>query len=209
MKRFLFIIAASLYSSFIVQAQDSTVKRKQIFVKANTLFLPIGVINAGAEYQISKKTTLQADVFISPWKSFGGKYAQVYMVGFDARYYFNEAFTHWYVGANIAASRFKVQKWNYWSDAPYQFTQDSPIYISSDLYQDGFGLFIGAVAGYQWQLNENWNLDLFIGAGTMQSFYRGYHKTLGVRYDTDPTRDLNRSGEWIPYRGGLMISYRL
>ncbi|ACU08343.1 hypothetical protein FIC_01901 [Flavobacteriaceae bacterium 3519-10] len=208
MKKILFALAIAVGSMANAQLQDST-HQKQLYVKANTLFLPVGVLNAGLEYQVSKKMTVQADVFISPWKSFMGKYAQMYMLGFDGRYYFNEAFKHFYVGANISAARYKMQKYNYWSDGPYQYQENSPIYVTSDLYQDGYALFLGATVGYQWQLSENWNLDLYVGAGTAQSMYRGYHKTLGVRYDTDPNRDYNLSGELVPYRGGLMISYKL
>ena len=51
-------------------------------------------------------------------------------------------------------------------------------------------------------------MDLYLGAGTAQSFYKGYHKELGIRYDNDG-RKWNKSGEFIPYRGRLMISYRI
>lgn len=181
---------------------------KKLYVKGNALFLPIGILNAGLEYQINDKVTIQGDLFISPWKSFAGRPAQVYMVGFDARYYFKEAFKHFYVGANISAARYILQKYNYWKSGPYQYTPESPIYNKSDLYQDGYSIFFGAVAGYQFDIATRWKLDLYVGAGSAQSFYKGYHKELGVRYDNDG-RKWNKSGEWIPYRGGLMISYQL
>lgn len=181
---------------------------KKLYVKGNALFLPIGILNAGLEYQINHKVTIQGDLFISPWKSFAGKPAQVYMVGFDARYYFKEAFKHFYVGANISAARYILQKYNYWKSGPYQYTPESPIYNKSDLYQDGYSIFFGAVAGYQFDIATKWKLDLYLGAGSAQSFYKGYHQDLGVRYDNDG-RKWNKSGEWIPYRGGLMISYQL
>ena len=189
------------------QNQDSAISKK-IYVKANALFLPIGILNAGVEYQLKDKVTLQADVFISPWKSFMGKYAQVYMIGFDGRYYFNEAFKHWYVGANISGARFIMQKYNYWSDGLYQYTPESPFYKASDLYQNGYAIMIGGTVGYQFQLSDRWNMDLYFGAGSIQSFYRGYHKELGIRYDNDG-RKWNKSGEFLPYRGGVMISYKL
>ena len=189
------------------QDQDS-VNTGKVYIKANALFLPIGILNAGVEYQIKEKFTLQADVFISPWKSFAGKYMQIYMLGFEGRYYFKEAFQHWYVGANISAARFIMQKYNYWSDGPYQYTPESPTYITSDLYQDGYGFFAGVTAGYQFQLSDRWNMDLYLGAGSAQSFYHGYHKELGIRYDDDG-RKWDKSGEFIPYRGGIMISYKL
>lgn len=200
---FLFIIAFSLFAN---AQQDSSLVKK-MYIKTNALFLPIGIINAGLETQLTDKITLQADVFVSPWKSFAGKYAQIYMIGFDGRYYFKEAFKNWYVGANISFARYKIQKWNYWSDTPYQYEEGAPFYITSDLYQDGFSFMIGAVVGYQFKLGENWNMDIYAGGGNSQDFYKGYHKKLGVRYD-DPGRT-NRSGEWMPYKGGIMISYRI
>ena len=208
MKKILFALAIAVGSMANAQLQDST-HQNQLYVKANALFLPVGVLNAGLEYQVSNKMTVQADVFISPWKSFMGKYAQMYMLGFDGRYYFNEAFKHFYVGANISAARYKMQKYNYWNNDLSLYPKDAPSYINSDLYQDGFSYFLGATAGYQWQLSPKWNLDLYMSAGTVQSFYRGYHKTLGIHYDADPARKYNRSGEFLPYRGGLMISYKL
>ena len=178
-------------------------------LKANALFLPIGMLNAGIEFPIKDHYTVQTDVFISPWKSFAGKYMQVYMLGVEGRYYFDEAFKRWYVGANISGMRFIMQKYSYWTDTLSQYDENSPVYKKSDLYQDGFSYMLGVTVGYQFQLNEKLSMDIFVGGGTIQSFYRGYHKTLGVRYDNDPDRDLNLSGEWLPYRGGIMIGYKL
>lgn len=207
MKKILLIFALSFAS--LGNAQHKDTLQKKLFVKANALFLPVGVLNAGLEYQLNNKMTVQGEIFISPWKSFAGKYAQVYMAGLDGRYYFKEAFKHWYVGGNLSFARFKMQKYNYWSSGDYQYTETSPFYTTSDLYQDGFSFFLGAVVGYQFKLNENWNMDLYLGGGTAQSYYKGFHKTLGIRYDTDPDRIYNQSGEWIPYRGGVMISYQI
>lgn len=204
------ILVLSLIACAILPAQTTPESTdNQVYVKANAVFLPIGMLNAAAEFQVSEKTTLQPEIFISPWKSFLGKYAQMYMLGFDVRHYFSEAFKHFYVGANVTASRYKMQKYNYWTDAPYQYEPDAPIYVTSELYQDGYTFFLGAVAGYQWQISDKWNIDAFLGGGTAQSFYKGFHKVLGVRYDTDPDREYNRSGELVPYRGGLMISYKI
>lgn len=190
------------------QIKDST-DSKKLYIKANALFLPIGILNAGLEYQLTKKTTLQGEIFVSPWKSFAGKDAQVYMLGFEGRYYFNEAFKHFYVGANISAARFIIQKYNYWGSGTYQYNPTSPVYDRSDVYQDGFAYMIGATVGYQFQLAEKWNMDVFLGAGTVQSIYKGYVHSLGIRYDTDSAPGNNKSGEFLPYKGGIMISYRL
>ncbi len=207
MKKIIFLAAFALPFLPNAQKKDS-LSQKSTYIKANALFLPLGMLNAGVETQLSNKFTFQGDIFISPWKSFMKHEAQIYMIGFEGRYYFNEAFKHWYVGANISAARFVLQKWGYWSDEPYQYAEGEPIYVKSDLYQEGFNFIIGASGGYQFVVNDKWNIDLYLGIGSSQDFYKGFHRDLGVRYD-DPNRKWNRSGEWIPYRGGVMISYKI
>ena len=191
------------------QAQEN---QKQTYVKGNSLFLPLGMLNVGVEHQLNEKFTVQGDVFISPWKSFAGKHAQLYIAGLEGRYYFDKAFSKWYVGANVSVGAYNIQKWNYWNDDFFVhkdgFVTD---YINSNLYQKGFSFLLGATVGYQFKLNERLNMDLYLGAGTSQDFYKGYDKVSGDRYDNyeDPTRVWNRSGEIIPYRGGVMISYKI
>lgn len=186
---------------------------KETYLKANALFLPVGMLNVAVEHGFSEHITGQADLFISPWKSFAGKHAQVYMLGFNGRYYFNEAFRKFYLGVDVSFARFNIQKWGYWNDNFYVHKNgDVTPYINSNLYQRGYSFMIGGLAGYQFTLGERWNLDVFLGFGTMQSFYKGYDKISGDRYDTDGDsmdRQNNRSGEFLPYKGGLMVSYKL
>lgn len=203
------ILSLSLLSFAIF----SFAQKNETYVKANALFLPVGMLNIGVEHGFTDHITGQADVFISPWKSFAGKHAQVYMLGFNGRYYFNEAFKKFYVGIDVSAANFNVQKYGYWNDNNY-VRKDGEVtpYINSNLYQKGYSFILGAMAGYQFKCTERLNLDLYIGVGTMQSFYKGYDKISGDRYDAGSDsmdREMNRSGEWLPYKGGLMLSYKL
>lgn len=188
-------------------------QKNDTYIKANALFLPVGMLNIGVEYGFTEHITGQTDVFISPWESFAGKHAQVYMLGFDGRYYFSKAFEKFYIGGNISGGLYNIQKWGYWNDNFYTHKNGEVTpYISSNLYQKGFTFVFGAVGGYQFKWNEKWNIDLYIGVGTMQSFYKGYDKLSGDRYDyggDSMGRERNRSGELLPYKGGVMISYKL
>lgn len=188
-------------------------QKNETYIKANALFLPVGVLNVGVEHGFSEHITGQADIFVSPWKSFGGKHAQVYMLGFNGRYYFKEAFKGFYVGADFSLAHFNIQKWGYWNDNFYVH-KDGEVtpYINSNLYQKGFSFIIGGLTGYQFKLNEKLNMDIYLGVGSMQSFYKGYDKVSGDRYDfggDSKGRERNRSGELLPYKGGVMISYKL
>ncbi|MDH6250505.1 hypothetical protein M2347_000232 [Chryseobacterium sp. H1D6B] len=188
-----------------LKAQEQE-QEKSLYVKGNALLAPIGIINAGLEYQLSKKYTLQGDILISPWKSFAGHELQYYSVSVEGRYYFNQAFKHWYIGANLATSAFILQKWNYWGDGLY-INDNNEAFVKSNLYQKGFSILAGVTGGYQFKVSDNWNIDIYATVGTSQDFYKGYDRTTGQRYDVAEGR--NKSGEILPYRGGVMISYKL
>ena len=125
----------------------------------------------------------------------------------EGRYYFDESFKHWYVGANISAATFIIQKYNYWNDEIYT-NENNENFITSNLYQKGFSFLIGGTVGYQFKLSERWNVDLYATIGTSQDRYKGYDRTTGKRYDV-AKKDFNRSGEFLPYRGGIMIAYKI
>ncbi|SFI10816.1 DUF3575 domain-containing protein [Halpernia frigidisoli] len=194
----LFLLALS----FCLSAQ----KVNSLYVKANALLLPIGVINVGLEQQLSARYTIQGDIFISPWKSFAVHEFQYYSASLEGRYYFDEAFKHWYLGANISTAAFVLQKWNYWGDGIYTNSNNKE-FVRSNLYQKGISFIIGATVGYQFNLSERWNMDVYATVGTSQDLYKGYDRTTGERYDV--AKNFNKSGEILPYRGGVMISYKL
>ncbi|WFB69545.1 DUF3575 domain-containing protein [Chryseobacterium sp. WX] len=193
-------------SATTLSAQEQGGQDKSLYIKGNALFAPIGILNLGIEKQISPKYTLQGDVFISPWKSFGGHKLQFYSISAEGRYYFTEAFKHWYVGANVSVAAYNAAKWSYWNDSTFE-NWNGEILKNSNLYQKGFSVMLGVTAGYQFQLSERWNLDIYGTIGTSQGFYKGYDKSTGKRYDS--AEKFNKSGEIIPYRGGVMISYKL
>jgi len=195
----------TLLSTALLTAQEQQ-QEKGLYIKGNALLAPIGVLNVGLEKQISKKYTLQGDIFISPWKSFAGHEFQYYSLSFEGRYYFNEAFSKWYIGANIAGSAFVLQKWNYWSNSPYINDKDE-VFVSSNLYQKGVSFILGITGGYQFKVSDRWNIDVYATVGTSQDFYKGYDRTTGQRYES--AKKFNKSGEFLPYRGGVMISYKL
>lgn len=212
MKNKIFLFATALFCTLKLNAQEqnaTTSDEKSVYLKANAVFLPVGVLNVAVEKQISKKYTLQADILASPWKSFAGHELQYYSASIEGRYYFNEAFKHWFIGGNFAVSAFKMQKWNYWNDDNYWDKDNNRTteFINSNLYQKGFSFILGVTGGYQFNIAENWNMEIYAGIGNSQDFYKGYDKASGKRYDN--AKEWNKSGEWMPYRGGIMISYKI
>ena len=170
----------------------SFTQQKETRLKFNGLFLPVGIINVGAEREINEKWSMQADVLISPWKSFANNHFQIYMGHLEVRRYFKQVMNGWYIGANIGGSVFDITKWNYWNKGKYQ---------------RGFNYMIGGVVGYQFPINRNWNVDFFLGGGVSQGFYHGYSSE--EPYGRYENATWNKSGEWIPYRGGISFSYKI
>ncbi len=181
-KTFFLLLFLSVFHNFSAQT----------YIKGNVLLLPLGIGNVAMESKINDKFTIQPEFFVSPWKSFLDKRFQIYYFSVEGRYYFKEIFNGFYVGGNVGLAFFDIKKWNY---------------LESTKYQRGYTFLLGATVGYQYKINENWNADFFLGGGTSQGFYHGYNEINGERYEGG--NPWNRSGEWIPYKGGVMVSYKL
>lgn len=187
------LIVLSTFGISYAHAQKLQWDQSQI--KVSGVLLPIGILNMGIEVPVHKKTSLQSDVLLSPWKSFAGHRALVAMGNVEGRLYFKEALQGWYAGVNMGAGVYELTKWNY---------------AGSNKFQRGFTLMAGASIGYQHNFSDRWGIDIHIGGGTVQSFYRGYEKITGkyiTRYEY--AVPWNRSGEQLPYRTNIMLVYRL
>lgn len=187
-------------------------QKNETYVKGNALFLTIGMLNVGVERRFSEHFTGQADIFVSPWKSFDGHRALFAIGTVEGRYYFDEAFKHWYVGASIGFGVFNVQKWNYWGNELYTDKEGNLTpYRKNQLYQKGFSYMMGVTGGYQFRLADRWNMDIFLGVGNQQGFYKGYVEGLPETPENryDDVEHWDKSGEIIPFKAGVMISYKL
>ena len=170
----------------------STLSYGQTYVKVNALTTLLTVPNVAIETSIGHKSTFQFDILGSPWKSVNGKPREFYTFIPEYRYHFQEKHNGFYAGAHIGLTLYNFQKWNY---------------LNTDLYEKGLGYVAGATIGYQKKINDRFMLDCFLGAGNHQGFYHGYKISTGERYEK--AQNWNKSGEWLPYRGGVMISYKI
>ena len=163
----------------------------QTYIKFNAPTTLLGAPQIGVETSLGKKFTFEGDVLGTYWESFNGAPLKVVMVFAEVRYHFSGKYNGIYVGGHLGGGAFEFQKWNY---------------INSDKYQTGQAVFMGVSLGYEIKINEKWMIDMFIGGGNQQGHYVGRHLTTGERYEHS---SYNKSGEWLPYRGGVMFSYKL
>jgi len=171
--------------SVAMRAQTET------YIKMNAATLLLGIPNIGIETSLGEKSTIQIDATASFWESVNGEPFKFLIITPEYRYYFKKRFQGCYVGAHIGGTTFKLSK----------FFRDN------DAYQKGFGYTAGLTLGLQKSLSDRFNIDFFLGGGMHQGFYKGYKMDTGIR--SDGATKYNKSGEWLPYRGGVMISYKL
>lgn len=172
----------------------STFSQSQTYIKGNAVTALALIPNIGIETSIGKNSTFQFDALASFWSSIDGKPYEFYTFIAEYRYHFHEKYNGFYVGGNVGFDIFNVTKWNY-----YEY----------GVHQEGVGYLIGATIGYEKKLSDRFMLDIFFGGGNHQGFYHSYYIETGERWELDNATGKNKSGEWIPYRGGVMISYRL
>ena len=163
----------------------------QTYLKFNAPTTLLGIPQVAVETSIGKKLTFQGDVLGSYWESINGAPFKTLMVFSEVRYHFNEKFNGIYVGGHVGGAIFEMQKWNY---------------LNTDYYQKGEAFFLGITVGYEIKINEKWMIDMFLGGGNQQAHYTGRLLSTNERYEHS---GYNKSGEWLPYRAGVMFSYKL
>jgi hypothetical protein len=164
----------------------------QTYAKINGVTALVLIPNIGLETSISKKNTFSIDINTSLWKSVNNAPLEFVLVTPEVRHYFKQKYQGIYFGLHLGFGAFNIQKWNY---------------TNTTLNQKGFNYFLGGTLGYEKKISEKMLLEFFVGGGSIQSFYKGYDLATGKRVES-ATR-YNKSGEFIPYRGGIMICYRL
>lgn len=182
----------------------------QSYVKLNALEAAVGMINPSLEFTLSKHSTYQLDINISPWKKIWDKkhFAFANILN-EYRYYFKEHNKGWYVGGTAGVQVFDMSK-------PQFFDGEYAKFSLENRYCKGYGFNIGGLVGWEKQLGKNkrWLMDVYLGVAYMVSWYNGYsldgeidltpHRPHGATY-IDPW---NGSAETMPNTIGISFGYR-
>jgi hypothetical protein len=160
----------------------------QTYIKGNGLYWVALLPNASVEKQIADKLTISGEFVYSPWK-IDNSPLKFLMFTPDVRWYPNHSFKGFYLGAYLDTNIFKLSK--------------SEFYRKHEMYQKGFSWGFGAEFGYDFRLSDRWVLELMIGGGRNMATYQGFNK-----YD-QMYIDWNGSTEWLIYRVGVIIGYKI
>lgn len=161
-------------------------------ISINAATTVLGFPSIGFEKPIAKHFSFHLDAIGSTFNQYHNKPLKFLIITPEFRYYTKSGQSGFYVGAHIGGSTFHLQKYGY---------------ENTNKYQKGFNYMAGVSIGYVYFVTDKIALEAFVGGGTVQSFYKGYDGDTGIRYET--IKNYNKSGEWLPYRGGLNVIMKL
>ena len=98
-----------------------------------------------------------------------------------------------FVGADLGFNTFKMNK-------------DIVPFVANDgggRYDVGYGVVMGGTVGYKFLFKERWGVELSVSYGWQHSQHEGYNLAGQKLFD------MNASAEWLPYKAGIYITYRL
>lgn len=191
------LLLSVLGAGSIALAQEQP--QRQVAVKLNSLAC-IGIVNPALEIQLTDKVSLQMEglgVFYLRHGVFGSDSPKNHIVmgatWLEGRYYSGKVMKGFYLGPNIGWSTFRLNKGIF----PYYEKR-------SDSYQMGYNLMAGISAGYVWEINPHFGIDISWGGGYQCATYEAYLEPSGER-----VVPVNGSGEWMPlYKGGVSVIYK-
>ncbi len=131
---------------------------RQFGIKTNLLYWATTTPNLGVEMAVGKKHTAQVFFGLNPWKQSGGDHSSLrhWMVMPEYRYWFNQNFDGWFIGAHALGGQYNVGGVKF----PFGLLKGLRNHRNEGWYAGG-----GITAGKQWNLSKHWNLEASIGLG--------------------------------------------
>ncbi len=187
---------ALLLTTLCVWAQD---RSGGIYLepKLNVAAACVGIVNPALEIGFGKSsaveyssvTSFASDSFLGT-----GYPLLINMIMAEYRnYIFSDEHNGFFVGADVGWNEYKMHK------ALIPFMQNVAL---SRSYDWGVGIFLGVTLGYKFRLTDELHLEASASGGWQHSWHEPY-------VDGVQVYPFNASGEWLPYKCGLYLSYRL
>lgn len=171
-------------------------------VKFNLASSLILVPNIGIELPINEKISYQLDTTASFWDSVDGSPYQFVQIFNELRFYTNPSKRDFFIGPHIGYGMFTVRNPKFLTDIV------DTAYKEEGSYQSGRNTYYGLTVGKKFKLkNPRYGLELFLGFGSSQSNYKYYNGNEARDFEND--KAFSKSGEELPYKGGLMLTYKL
>lgn len=138
---------------------------QQVAVKTNLLYWAATTPNIGAEFALSKHSTLSMTANYNPWTFGADKRIQHWFLRPEYRYWVTEKFTRLYFGVHAIGGKCEVGGFQ------LPFIGDRIMRGLSTNYYKGSFVGGGLSIGYQFYVSPHWNLELSAGAGLVRLNY--------------------------------------
>ena len=217
LKIFFLIISfasAGAQSNNDLKKQSKLFNKDSIFkstaeIKVNLISAVILIPNIGIEVKLSEKLSYQLDTSSVSYDQMEGSPFHATQIFNELRYYprlkAQKNQRSFFIGPHWGYGMFTLR-------VPKFFTYIVDTGLKEEgSYQSGRNTYYGITVGKKIPLrSKKLNLEVFIGGGSSQSYYRYYNK-LGNRIylDSGEKRMFNNSGEELIYRGGLMLTFKI
>ena len=157
MKRY-YCIFLLFVSVFVLRSEHS--KAQDFAIKTNLLYDITTTINAGVEFGLAPKWTMDISGNYNPWTLPSGKMIKHAMVQPEFRYWFCDRFSRHFLGFHAIGGIYNFG--NIPNNLKFGSVDFSPL---TDYRFEGWGIGAGIAYGYAFILSEHWNFELELGVG--------------------------------------------
>ena len=167
------------------------------------LVTSLGLVpNIGIEVSLNETISYQLDTTASFWDSIDGSPYQFVQIFNEFRFYTNPNKRDFFIGPHIGYGMFTLRNPKFLTNIV------DTAFKEEGSYQSGRNTYYGLTIGKKFKLrNPKFGLELFIGFGSSQSNYKYYNGDEVRDFEND--RAFSKSGEELPYKGGVMLTYKL
>ncbi len=173
-------------------------KAQSIAVKTNLLYDATATVNAGIEFGLAPKWTLDLSGNFNAWEISEGKKWKHWMAQPEARYWFCDRFSRHFVGVHALGGQYNVGG----LDTDFKIFGKDFSKLKDSRYQ---GLFAGAgvAYGYALILGKHWNMEFEVGVGYIYTKYDKFECAgCGKRVGTDLEKHF-----FGPTKGAINLVY--
>lgn len=144
------------------------IKGQTVAIKTNLLEWATTSPNIGAEFGLSRKSTLQLTGGLNPW-SFEDTRIRFWNLQPEYRYWFCEKFSGHFIGIHALGGQYNFRNFNMPLTSLPSITGEN-----KGRHIEGWYVGGGVTYGYQWILSKHWNLEAAVGVGYCYSPYKYY-----------------------------------
>jgi hypothetical protein len=141
-----------------MKAQNAVAVKSNLFYDATT------TLNAGVEFGLAPRWSLDVSGNLNPWTFDEGKRWKHWMVQPEVRYWLCDRFMGHFFGLHALGGQYNFGNW----DTDFEFLGTDFSKLKDYRYQ-GWYLGAGLAYGYSWVLGKHWNLEGELGLDTYTS----------------------------------------